>query len=65
MNQIIDPSLKKMIKDYIQTFKVCNFQFEHEGRKYCHFLVDSECGHYGEFEELPFRERREFYRCKL
>lgn len=65
MNQLICPELRRLIKAYINDFGTCSWYFEHEGRKYCHFLADSGCGHYGEHEELPFKERKEFYRCKL
>jgi len=66
MNQIIAPCMKKYIQAQLESEGRCLFEIPWEDGKRCHFLVDPECGHYGERKDIDtIPERKEFYRCLI
>jgi hypothetical protein len=65
MNQIIAPTMKKLIKEQIEETGNCQFRGSIEDEIYCHFLANPECGHYGEMQLIDMAGRQEFYRCRL
>ena len=65
MNQIIAPTMKRLIKEQIEETGSCQFRGIIEDEIYCHFLANPECGHYGEMRLLDMAGRQEFYRCRL
>ena len=67
MTQLISESMRKCIKAQIEEEGRCTFQFPWDGgKRYCHFLANPECGHYGERDDIDtIPARKEFYRCLL
>lgn len=64
MKQIIADCMKDYIRNQIKDGH-CGFICNGLDERYCHFLANPSCGHYGEMDLLDLPERQEFYRCRL
>jgi len=64
VRQLIDPNMRKYLKDYQDTFGTCNFIAVIDNTHYCHFLGGA-CDEMGRQAEMVFGipERFTFYRC--
>ncbi len=64
--QIIADNMKQYIKDQLEEEGRCLFRFYWPDGYRCHFLVDPDCGHYGERKDIDtIPTRSEFYGCRL